>query len=244
MDACLTRRSLLAAATASLLVPSAFAQEEEELTGTPPAAPAPAQPNSPGADFDTSYRPSPSVSARVQREFLNQLRWSSGVEVRDNLAAAFHERAPTDIWLELVEKDGLKANNVADALTAYWVLNWITANGFYTARVSNGPIQRQLRTAFYADRNFRSLSDMKKQELAEGYVLNFLLEHAALNNAVEARDVATLNQLAAASVVRFQRDMGVNLLLLEPSEEGFRARRIASHPQPTPEQQPDSASGN
>lgn len=244
MDACLTRRSLLAAATASLLVPSAWAQEEEELKGAPPAAPAPAQPNSPGADFDTSYRPSPSVSARVQREFLNQLRWSSGVEVRDNLAAAFRERAPTDIWLELVEKDGLKAHNVADALTAYWVLNWITANGFYTARVNNGPIQRQLRTAFFADRNFRALSDMKKQELAEGYILNFLLEHAALNNAVEARDVATLNRLAAASVLRFQKDMGVNLLLLEPSEEGFRARRLAPVPQPASEQETAPEPGN
>ncbi|NMA97348.1 MAG: hypothetical protein GX970_04420 [Phyllobacteriaceae bacterium] len=219
-----------------------MAQEEEEQTATPPAAPAPAAPDSPGANFDTGYRPSPSVSARVQREFLNQLRWSSGAEVRDNLAAAFRERSPTDIWLELVEKDGLKANNVADALTAYWVLNWITANGFYTAKVNNAPIQRQLRSAFYADRNFRTLSDMKKQELAEGYILNFLLEHAALNNAVEARDVPTLNRLAAASVLRFQKDMGVNLLLLEPSEEGFRARRLG--PVPQPEQQPAPEAGD
>lgn len=241
MDACITRRSLLTSGSAFLLAAPVLGQEEEEVQATPPAAPAPATANTPGAYFDTSYRPSPSVAARVQREFLKQIRWTAGAAARDSLAAAFAERSPVAIWLDLVAKDGLRSNNVADALTSYWVLNWITANGFYTAKVDNAPIQRQLRIAFYSDRNFRSLSDMKKQELAEGYILNFLLEHAALNRAVETRDVPTLNQLANAAIRRFQRDMGVNLLALEPSEEGFRARRPPTQPR-TAEPQPAAPS--
>jgi hypothetical protein len=218
----LTRRTLLAGSAALALTKAIRAQEEIE-TG----APEPAGEHAPGSNFDTSYRPSATVSARVQREFLETVRWSAGLEARDGLAAAFSQRTPTDIWLDLVEPDGLKANNVADALTAYWVLNWITANGAYTARVNNAPIQRQLRIAFSTDQGFARMGDLQKQELAEGYILNFLLEHAALNNAVEAKDVELLNHLAAASVMRFQRNMAVNLLVLEPSEEGFRARRAA-----------------
>jgi hypothetical protein len=191
---------------------------------TPPMSVAPVPETSPAASFDTGYRPSPTVSSRVQREFLDQLRWSAGVAVRDSLASAFSEQSPVDIWLELVTEQGLSANNVADALTAYWVLNWITANGAYTAQIDNGPVQRQLRAAFAADNNFRAMGDLQRQQLAEGYILNFLLEHAALNQAVATRDVDALNKLAAAAVARFQTNMGVNLLAVVPSAEGFRPR--------------------
>jgi len=185
---------------------------------------APAPENSPAANFDTSYRPSPSMSSRVQRRFIEQVRWSNGVEARDTLVAAFAERSPVEIWHDLVAEQGLSTNNVADALTAYWVLNWITANGAYTAKIDNGPIQRQLRVAFAGDSNFSAMGDQQKQQMAEGYILNFLVEHAALNQAVVARDVDALNRLAAAAVARFQRHMNVNLLALVPSADGFTAR--------------------
>ncbi len=185
---------------------------------------APAPESSPAADFDTSYRPSPSLSARIQRDFLDTMRWSAGAETRDALATAFAERAPVEIWQELVAEQGLATNNVADALTAYWVLNWITANGAYTAKIDNAPIQRQLRVAFSQDQTFLNLNDQRRQQMAENYMFDFLLEHALLNQAIAKRDVDTLNRLAAAAVARFQRNMGVNLLSLVPSAEGFRTR--------------------
>ena len=184
----------------------------------------PASESAPAADFDTSYRPSPSTSTRIQREFLDTIRWSAGAELRDSLASAFAEKSHVEIWQDLVADQGLVANNVADALTAYWVLNWITANGAYTAQIDNAPIQRQLRAAFAADANFVQLTDQRRQRLAENYMLNFLIEHAALNQAVAARDLDLLNKLAAAAVTRFQRNMGVNLLALVPSAEGFAPR--------------------
>ncbi|WIY53720.1 hypothetical protein O9Z70_04035 [Devosia sp. YIM 151766] len=218
MHALTIRRSLAAAfALVALTLPLA-AQDEPQIR----VAPAPEA--SAAADFDTGYRPSAYVSTRVQRAFLEELRWSAGTEIRDSLAAAFAERKPVDIWQDLVADQGLTVNNVADALTAYWVLNWITANGAYTAKIDNAPIQRQLRVAFANDANFVAINDQKRQQLAEGYILNFLLEHAALNQAVASRDLDALNRMAAASVTRFQRSMGLNLLALVPSEEGFRAR--------------------
>lgn len=196
------------------------------LAATPAAlaqsAPAPVL--SDPASFDTSYSPSPSVSARLQRQFLEDIRWSAGIEARDSLRAAFTDRSPTEIWLELVAADGLEADNVTDALTSYWVLNWITANAAYSVEIDHAPVQRQLAAAFAQDAGFRRVADQQRQELAEGYILNFLLEHAALNDAVERRDVRALSQLAAASVARFREQMGVNLLALQPGPNGFEAR--------------------
>ncbi len=175
-------------------------------------------------EFDTSYRPSPSISARLQREFLSRIRWSAGIEVRDSLANAFAERSPGEIWQELVAPDGLTTDNVADALTAYWVLNWVAANGAYSVEVDSRPVQRQLRQAFANDPNFLKLSDQQRQEMAEGYVFNFLIEHAALNTALEQRDTETLNALAVAAVARFRNQMKVDLLSLVPGPRGFEAR--------------------
>lgn len=225
MDAVLTRRRFLVASSMLVLACHPALAQDAGAAPVPPPVPAPAPENAPGSDFDTSYRPSASVSARVQREFLETVRWSAGAEMRDALSATFAERPATEIWLDLVKEDGLVLNNVADALTAYWVLNWITANAAYSARLNHAPIQRQLRIAFFNDPGFVRMSDQQKQELAEGYILNFLMEHAALNRAVAARDVETLSKLAAASVMRFQSQMGVNLLTLVPSAHGFGPRR-------------------
>ena len=176
------------------------------------------------AEFDTSYRPSPSISARMQREFLSRIRWSAGAEVRDNLAEAFAERSPSEIWQELVAPDGLTTNNVADALTAYWVLNWVAANGAYAVEVDSRPIQRQLRQAFANDPSFLRLSDQQRQEMAEGYILNFLVEHAALNTALAQKDLETLYALAMAAASRFRSQMNVNLFTLVPGPDGFVGR--------------------
>jgi hypothetical protein len=193
------------------------------------------------ADFDTSYRPSPTVSARLQRDFLDGIRWTAGVEARDNLAKAFAEKSPVDIWLELVTSDGLEANNVADALTAYWVLNWVAANGAYASKIDSAPVQRQLRIAFANDANFLKMGDQQRQELAEGYILDFLVEHAALNAAVARRDVDTLNRLAAAAILRFRQKMNVDLLSLVPGPDGFMGRPAAQDPVPTPAVAPGDA---
>lgn len=182
-------------------------------------------------EFDSSYRVSDVVSSRLRRSFLDTIRWSVGAEARDQLAESFAERGHADIWQELVAEDGLKTGNVADALTAYWVLNWVTANGAYGYKVDNGPVQRQLQLALAGDPNFLALNDQARQQMAEGYMLNFLLEHAMLNDAVARRDLSALRALAAASAFRFQEQMGVDLLALVPGPEGFEPKQMPQVPE-------------
>lgn len=184
----------------------------------------------PVAAFDTSYPQSAVISARIQRQFLDQIRWSVSAEARDNLAAAFAERPALEVWQDLVASDGLKTGNVVDALTAYWVLNWVTANARYNFKVDNGPIRAQLQAAMAADPNFLTLNNLQKQEMAEGYILRFLVEHAALNDAVVRKDITALGRLALASATRFRQEMGVDLLALEPGPEGFAPKARPSNP--------------
>lgn len=197
------------------LAPPALADERPPATTEAPTLPGPE---------NSAYRFSEGVSVRLRRSFLEQIRWSAGIEARDQLAESFADRSHTDIWQDLVAADGLSTGNVADALTAYWVLNWMTANGAYGQKVDNGPVQQQLRLALSQDPNFQQLSDQARQQMAEGYMLNFLIEHAALNDAVARKDIQTLRTLAAASAVRFQQQMGVDLLALTPGPTGFEPK--------------------
>lgn len=182
------------------------------------------------ASFDTSYAASDSVAYTVRRRFLENIRWSAGNAVRDGLTRLFSEERPADIWARLVASDGLDRDNVADALTAYWVLNWVTANAAYGRDIDNRPIQAQVRAAFANDPGFHALTNRQRQEMAETYYLNFLVEHALLNDAVARRDLDTLRGLAEASVVRFRQQMGVNLLALVPGPAGFSPRPAPSQP--------------
>lgn len=215
----MTKSLLLAAVMA--LASALPAQSQDAGTATGPSLIAPR--NEAQAEFDTSYRPSPTVSARMQREFLNRVRWSVGVEARDNLAKAFDEKAPVDIWLGLVAKDGLEPNNVADALTAYWVLNWVAANGAYDAKIDHEPIRRQLRAAFANDPGFLTMGDMQRQEVAEGYILDFLVEQYSITTALQARDVDLLTRIGTAAAVRFRQKFNLDLLKLAPGPDGFAA---------------------
>ncbi|MBF0678409.1 MAG: hypothetical protein IR164_05645 [Devosia sp.] len=198
------------------MVAPVMAEERPSATAGAPALP--------GAE-NSAYRFSEGVSVRLRRSFLEQIRWSAGIEARDQLAESFADRSHTDIWQELVAADGLTTGNVADALTSYWVLNWVTANGAYGQKVDNGPVQQQLRLALAEDPNFQQLNDQARQQMAEGYMLNFLIEHAALNDAVARKDVDTLRTLAAASAARFQQQMGVDLLALAPGPNGFEPKQ-------------------
>jgi len=191
------------------------------LAQTVPSAPQQAE------TFDTSYQISTVASARIQRQFLDSIRWSVGTEARDDIRAAFSERPPLEVWQELVAADGLELGNVADALTAYWVLNWVTANARYNLKVDNAPIRRQMAAAMAADANFQSFNDLQKQDMAEGYILKFLVEHAALNDAMVRKDVGALGQLALAAATRFRQQMGVDLLSLVPGAEGLVPGRAA-----------------
>src|SRR5690606_11618840 len=127
---------LLLALIAPMLTSAPVLGQTPETAAPPPAA---------SSQFDTSYRPSEVVALRVQRKFLSDVRWSVGEAMKNRLEEAFAERKPTEIWLDLVEGNALTTNNVADALTAYWVLNWITANKAYDVKVEHGPIQAQVR---------------------------------------------------------------------------------------------------
>src|SRR5690606_14371177 len=125
---------------------------------------------------------------------------------------------------ELVKPYGMELGNVADALAAYWMLNWMVANAAFTVDIPPGPVRRQLQHALSIDRSFRSLNDDQRQAMAERLMLDFLVLHAAMSTALGNQDVPTLQGLAREAVITFRRQYGVDLLALEPGAGGLAPR--------------------
>lgn len=193
-------------------------------TAAPTRKPARARASALPAVAATGYRAAPAVTARVKRQFVTWLKSSTRADAAQARAIE-QQLLSTDFvrqWSAAVREDGLRAGDAADALGAYWLLNWMIANG----RASNTgaearAVRDQCRTLLVANPQFAALTDAQRQEMAEIWMLNFLLHAAAYSQAMSSKDAAMLDRLGDAATTRFRNEMGVDLRRLEVTSTGF-----------------------
>lgn len=169
----------------------------------------------------TKYHASRQVSARVRRQFAE---WMSGLSRSKDgrrIAAAMNERDPVRSWAKIVGGDGLKPGDMVDAVTSYWILNWVMANGADSTRAEAQAVRRQVRRMMAASPGQARLKDAERQEISEVLMLNFLIQHAAYTDALARGDSATAGRLGEAAVARFEKEMGVDLRELRLTDAGF-----------------------
>jgi hypothetical protein len=151
----------------------------------------------------TQYRSNPGVTARVRRQFADWLKSRTGADpaqsrqIEQALGGDFVGQ-----WSKAVSEDGLRAGDAADALGADWLLNWIAG-------------------LIAANPQFATLSDAQRQEMAEIWMLNFLLHSAAYSAALTGKDANMAGRLGEAASARFRSEMGVDLRRLRITPSGF-----------------------
>lgn len=186
-------------------------------------APAGSAPTLAPSETVTTYSTSRQVSAKAQRQFLDFIKEHSGDEAERAVAGIFAQRAPQDMWAELVAEDGLAPGDVVDAMVSYFALNWIIANQQPDAEFSLAGVQLQVRAAMQSDPTFQALNEAGRQEFAEVLMMNFLLQQAVLSDAYVRGDAEMMQQLAEAAVTRFKSEMGIDLRALKATSAGLVA---------------------
>lgn len=169
----------------------------------------------------TTYHPSREVSARVRRQFAE---WTAGLSRSKDgrrIAAGLNERDPVRSWAKIVGGDGLKPGDMVDAVTSYWILNWVMANGTVNTRAEAQAVRRQVRRMIAASPSQARLKEAGRQQISEVLMLNFLIEHAAYADAKARGDSGTAGRLGEAAVARFQKELGVDLRELRLTDAGF-----------------------
>lgn len=168
----------------------------------------------------TGYTASPQVTARVKRQFVDWLKVTTGMD--QNAEHAVMQEDFLHSWKTAVQADGLRPNDTADALASYWVLNWMIAKG----RASNTAeeaqaVRDQCRDLLSANPAFARLTAVQKQELAEIWMMNFVIQAAAYSDALKRGDQELLPKLAKAAQTRFRNEMGLDLSRLRITSRGF-----------------------
>lgn len=197
-------------------------QRIDAAIGTRPASPArKTTPAAPASRATTSYRPSAAVSARTRRRFVASMSGKIGTANARQFAEALERSDPIASWSQIVAGDGLRTGDVADAFASYWLLNWAMANGREGNRAQVLAVRDQTRSILASNPRHAALSEAQRQEMAETFMLNFLVQHAAYSDAMKRGDHATMRRLGDAAVSRFRGEMGLDLRRLQLGNAGF-----------------------
>lgn len=168
----------------------------------------------------TGYRTSPAVTSRVKQQFSDFVRSTGGNG--PGIAAAMEREDFFARWGRHVAQYGLRRGDVADAMTAYWFLNWQIANDVRS--VSRSQVQaakNQVQSRMRTNANFADLTEAQKQEMAEVLILNFIAQSVAYEDAMRDNDASMQRRLQNAAIARFRNEMGLNLQDMQLTEAGF-----------------------
>lgn len=169
----------------------------------------------------TGYKASPAISANVRRQFVDSVNELSGAQAASQVRAALEAGDPVASWAGIVRNDGLRAGDVADAMAAYWILNWVIANRSDNNKSQAVGVRDQMRRVVGSNAGFVRLNDAGRQEIAEVLMLNFLAQHAAYVDALRKGDEAQLQRLSTAAVKRFRNEMKLDPRRISLTNAGF-----------------------
>lgn len=177
----------------------------------------------PSATLETGYSASPAVTRRVRGQFIDWVRSIDAAE-GEQLARTFEQNDPIGIWSGIVREDGLRSGDVADSFAAYWILNWLVANQQLDSTPAQAAaVRNQVKSVLASSPTFQAVSDDDRQEMAEVFMLNFVIQHGGYSAALQQDDDVLKDRLSEAAVKRFEDEMGLNLRQLRLSERGFVA---------------------
>lgn len=175
----------------------------------------------PAAAVDTRYRVSPVVSTRMRRQFADFLVKSDPANA-ERLRQTVQQQDLLGLWENHVSVDGLRRGDVADAMTAYWVQNWQIANNIpFADRAKVQAVREQIHRSLVANPAFARFDDAGKQEMAEVFMLNFVVQGSAFSDAAAKGDKALGHRLSDAAVARFRNEMNVDPRQLKLTQVGF-----------------------
>lgn len=167
-----------------------------------------------------SFKPSSAVSEKSKETFFATLRSADPQSARQ-MEARFSKVNLHQTLSQAMAEHGLRADNVADAMTVWMVNLWKGANGQLEdpSPIQIRAIRAQMVDALRASPALATAKDAQKQELAEGLVLNAALVGAmASDPGAQSGPMRTAMQKA---MTRVGANMGMDLRAMRITNEGF-----------------------
>ena len=169
------------------------------------------------------FQSSTAVSQRVRNAFIEALQKAnpqSAGEIKYNL----QQQDVIGDFARDMAPYGLRADDLADTMTAYWLTMWIIANQEQIPPVNQvQAVQNQVRTVMLQNPNLVQATEATRQEIAEVTIYETMIALGLLANANRASDRGKLQQLADSAYQNMLKK-GIDLRDMELTPSGFTLR--------------------
>lgn len=164
------------------------------------------------------FTPSPAISQRIKKNFTKTLV-RANPQSREEIERKLSRQDVISDFAHDMAPYGLRADDIADAMTAYWITMWMIANQEPAPAIHKvSVVQRKIRTSMLQDPTLINAIEGERQEITEGLIYETMMAFGMLTNATP--DPMKLKQLADDA----QRNMlknGVDLQSLRLTSSGF-----------------------
>jgi hypothetical protein len=182
------------------------------------------------APIETGYTPDPAISQAMKAEFLRRAGQRDPAAA-ETLRAEMARRDFIQEYARAVREYGFNTHDLADALTAYWVMGWMLANQIGPddpagpRRASVLAVRDQVRAALSLNAGVRRMGHADLQRMTESLILSFVVNAVIFNTVSRPESRGRFDEVSAATRRGLYDFFGVDPAQLELTESGFARRR-------------------
>ena len=166
------------------------------------------------------FQPSTVVSQKVRHGFIEALQKANPHSAEEIESTLKQQDVIGDFSRDMAPY-GLRADDVADTLTAYWLTMWIIANQEQIPSVDKvQAVQNQVRTVILQNNNVVNATEATRQEIAEVTIYETMIALGLLANADRAGDRNKLQRLADSAYQNMLKQ-GIDLRNMKLTSNGF-----------------------
>ena len=188
-------------------------------TATRPARPSAATTTTASLPF----RRDPAITRKVEQATVDKVK-AGNPAAGEQMAKVMAEHDLLAAWGTALQQYHLELNNVADAMTANWLVVYLAANQIagQPSPTQVAGLRRQL-GRLCAQPNMQTLlaTDAKRQELADYLHLQALLINEAQSTSEKTHDAASSAALAQQARATGQQNMGFDPTTVRLTAQGF-----------------------
>ncbi|MFK7888068.1 MAG: DUF6683 family protein [Gammaproteobacteria bacterium] len=175
---------------------------------------------SPEATEALTYTPDATVSRRVKEEFKTAVQRADPAK-SDHIARVLDAQDVLADFDRDMAPYGFRSNNVADAMSAYWITMWMIANQkAIPTRKRVAAVHQQVTRNMLTNQMLAKATLEQRQEMAEGLVYETMFALGQRADVERRRDYTRQRELARVAHKNVLRN-GIDLKNLRMTSSGF-----------------------
>lgn len=166
------------------------------------------------------YKPSPEISAQLKERFWNTIKQNNPQSAEEIDTTLRHQDVIGTFKADMAPY-GLRADNVGDTVTAYWLTMWLVAN---QAPIPSKNLvqaaQAQVGKIVLHNKLISNKNDAQKQVVAETLIYETMIALGMHNRAIESGEPSQIRELSDAAYNNMLRQ-NIDLRGLNLTSQGF-----------------------